>query len=92
MSHDRILSYARTYVPIAVGALFAWLASLGLELDPEIQAGLVVALTGIIQAAYYALFRQLEKRWPWAGVLLGSRAQPSYEVPAVTPYVGKHRV
>lgn len=74
-----VTSQIRTYAPIIVGALIAWLATLGLELDADTQTGLVVALTGVLQAAYYLLARTLESRWPKLGVLLGSSKTPEYE-------------
>ncbi|HLR95689.1 MAG TPA: hypothetical protein VK053_14280 [Jiangellaceae bacterium] len=73
-----VLSLIRTYVPIVVGALASWLLTLGVEVDAEAQAGLVVAMTGVLQAIYYAAARWAETRWPWLGVLLGSRAKPTY--------------
>lgn len=77
---DFLTSLLRTYVPIAVGALVSWLLTLGIELDAETQAGLIVALTGLSQAAYYALVRALEPRLPdWLKrVVLGSSKEPMY--------------
>lgn len=75
---DFILSLVRTYTPIAVGAVVAWLVTLGVEVDVETQAGLVVALTGVIQAIYYTVIRLLEKKFPQIGVLLGSAKTPEY--------------
>lgn len=74
-----IVSLIRTYVPVAVGALVAWLITLGIQLDAEAQAGLITALTGALIAIYYAIVRALEKRWPWVGVLLGVPAEPLYD-------------
>lgn len=74
-----IVSLIRTYVPIGVGAFIAWLLTLGIQLDPEAEAGLVVGLTGVVIAAYYGAVRWLEKRWPWIGVLLGVPAEPAYD-------------
>jgi hypothetical protein len=73
-----IISLIRTWVPVAVGSLVAWLISIGIELDPEAETGLVVGLTGVVIAAYYGIVRWLERRWPWIGVLLGVPAAPSY--------------
>src|SRR5690625_6394359 len=73
-----VLSLIRTYVPIVVGALASWLLTLGVEVDAEAQAGLVVAMTGVFQAVYYAAARRAAPRWSRRGVLLGSRAQPAY--------------
>lgn len=73
----------RTYVPIVVGALISFLATYNVNVDSTVQAGLVLGLTGLLQAAYYAVVSLLETRWPLAGLLLGSTARPSYE--------GRHR-
>ena len=76
---DAIVSLIRTYVPVAVGAFIAWLLSLGIDVDTETQAGLVVSMTGLVVAAYYTLVRLLERKWPAVGVLLGVPRQPEYE-------------
>lgn len=76
---NTVLSLVRTYVPVAVGAFVAWLLTLGVELDPSAEAGLVTAGTGLLIALYYTLARLLERRWPWAGVLLGATTQPTYD-------------
>lgn len=75
-----VTSQIRTYVPIVVGALIAWLATIGLNLDLETTSGLTIFLTGALQAAYYFIARVLEKKWPQVGtVLLGSSKQPVYK-------------
>lgn len=74
-----VTSQIRTYTPIIVGALVAWLTSLSLQLDAETQSGLIVVLTGVLQAVYYLIARLLEKRWPQLGVLLGSAKTPTYK-------------
>lgn len=74
-----VTSLIRTYVPIAVGAVIAWLATLGLQLDAEAQSGLIVFLTGISQAIYYFIARWIERKFPQIGtVLLGSSKAPVY--------------
>lgn len=73
-----IISQIRTYVPILVGALAAWLLTKGVELDTDTQAGLIVFLTGLLQGLYYLIVRLLEKRWPKVGVLLGVASKPVY--------------
>lgn len=73
-----VTSLIRTYVPIAVGALAAYLLSLGLELDANAQLGLVSFLTAVLQGAYYLLARLLERKFPQLSFLLGSAAQPKY--------------
>lgn len=75
---DYVVSLIRTWVPVGIGAAIAWLATLGLSIDSGTQTGLVAGLTGIIIAAYYALVRALEKKWPAFGVLLGRKVQPAY--------------
>jgi hypothetical protein len=74
-----IISQIRTYVPIIVGAFVSWLTLKGIELDPETQSGLIVALTGTLQAAYYFIVRIVEKKYPKAGILLGSATKPVYK-------------
>ena len=73
-----VTSLIRTYVPIAVGALAAYLLSIGLELDANAQLGLVTFLTAVLQGAYYLVARLLERRFPQFSFLLGSGAQPKY--------------
>lgn len=80
---NTILSLVRTYVPVAVGALAAWLLTLGVELNAEAQTGLTVFLTGLIVAVYYTVARLLERKWPALGFLLGSTKQPVYDTPPV---------
>lgn len=75
---DIVTSLIRTYVPSAVGALLAWLLTLGVQVDAETQLGLVTALTGLLIALYYTLIRLLEKKYPKIGVLLGSAKKPTY--------------
>lgn len=78
---DLLASLIRTWVPIGVGALISWLVTLGIEVDPATESGLIVGLTGLITAGYYTLVRLLEKKYPWVGVLLGKPAQPEYHQP-----------
>lgn len=73
-----VQSLIRTWVPIAVGAVASYLITLGVELDADTQAGLVVAMTGILQAVYYLVVRLLEKKFPQVGALLGSTQKPVY--------------
>lgn len=75
-----ITSQIRTYVPMAVGAVVAYLATLGLDLDANTQSGLIIALTGVLQALYYLVARVVERKWPQVGgLLLGSAKQPTYK-------------
>ena len=70
------LSLIRTYAPILVGALASWLLTVGLDIDSETQAGLVIFLTGLLQAVYYTVVRVAEQRFPGIGVLLGAAKSP----------------
>jgi hypothetical protein len=74
-----ITSQIRTYVPIVVGGLVAWLTTRGFNIDTDTQAGLVVVLTGLLQAVYYFLARLLETWNPKFGTLLGVQSQPKYK-------------
>lgn len=71
------LSIIRTYVPIIVGGFASWLlATFAFNLEAETQVALIVALTGLLQAAYYAGVRALEERFPGVGILLGAAKSP----------------
>ena len=76
--NDYIIGHIRTWVPIVVGALISFLVTLGLEINPETQTALIIALTGLIQAVYYALVRALAEKWPWVGSFLGVNKAPEY--------------
>lgn len=76
--NDFVISLVRTYVPIFVGSFVAYLATKGIELDAQTSASLVVFLTGTIIAVYYGVVRLVEKRFPQAGILLGSTKTPEY--------------
>lgn len=78
---DFVTSFVRTYVPIAVGTIISWLATKGINIDPQASAGLVAFLTGLIIAVYYGAVRLLEKKFPQIGWLLGSVKKPEYTQP-----------
>lgn len=72
-------SVIRTGIPTVVGAAVTALASgLFLHLDAATQTGLIVGITGVVQAAYYALAAFLERRFPATRVLLGNVGTPEY--------------
>lgn len=80
--NDLILSYIRTGVPIAIGAVLSWLAvRYGVVVPESISTEATVVLTGAVIASYYALVRALEKRWPAFGKLLGKAKEPVYAGP-----------
>jgi len=77
-----VTSLIRTYVPIGVGAVAAYLLTKGIELDAEAQLGLVTFLTALLQGAYYLAARLIERKIPQAGtLLLGSAKKPDYVEP-----------
>lgn len=77
-----IRSAIRTYVPIIVGAVIGWLASLGIEVDEAAINGLTAFLSGLGAALYWTLVRIVERRFPRFGALLGAPGEPVY--PSVT--------
>lgn len=82
--NDVLVSLIRTVVPVAVGAALTWLGSAaGIILPSDASTGLTAGVVALVVAAYYALVRLIERRWPGVGLLLGARRQPSY--PAKTP-------
>lgn len=71
-----IAGLIRTVVPAIVGALAAWLVSLGLELPEEAYTGLTAALGLLFTGVYYAVVRLIEERVPQVGWLLGLAKSP----------------
>jgi hypothetical protein len=71
-------SVIRTAVPLVVGLLVSLAARSGLDLDD----GLLQAVTGLVSlivgTGYYAIVRELERRNPSLGWLLGSPHAPVY--------------
>lgn len=81
-------SLIRTVVPIVVGAVVGWLATRGVEVD---SASLIPAVDAVAAAAYYALVRAAEQRWPALGWLLGAPGAPSYSAPVPVDGAGPGR-
>lgn len=79
---DMGASFVRTVVPAMVGLILAGLAKLGIDADLSVAVSALV--DAVFVGGYYALVRLLEARWPFFGVLLGWKAQPSYP-PASPP-------
>ena len=78
-------SLIRTFVPLLVGSLVAWLATRGVKVDSSTLLPLVDAFaTGL----YYGVVRWLETRWPKLGWLLGVPGAPQYAAPATNPSTG----
>jgi hypothetical protein len=94
---DRAIAYIRTYTPILVGSIIAYLLAhftiAATVLDqaqvvfgPSVKDILAAAATAAVIALYYWGARQLGKRWPKAEKwLLGSSAVPAYTVPSAAP-------
>lgn len=72
-------SIVRTVTPIIVGAVIAWIVSLGVTLDAEFEAALIVVVTGAFQGVYYIAVRLFETYVsPKFGWLLGLAKPPEY--------------
>jgi len=71
-----VASLARTFVPALVGGLFTWLASTGLEVDPQLEGLITVAMFGLFTGMYYAAVRFVETKLPWVGILIGYAKSP----------------
>ena len=70
-------SILRTVIPVAVGGILGWLASAGIEADPELESALVAAFTAAGTAIYYVAARVLEVHVsPKFGWLLGLAKSP----------------
>lgn len=77
----------RTWVPVAVGSAMSWASShfglwdhIGLPDQPS--TGLIIFVTAVMTAAWYAAARAVELRWPrlgrWLVALNLTRARPAY--------------
>ena len=75
---DFITSLIRTWTPIAVGAVVAWLVARGIEIPKEAVDGVVAFLAALFSGLYYAIIRALETRFPQLGWLLGQAKQVKY--------------
>ncbi|MET4780795.1 hypothetical protein [Glaciihabitans sp. UYNi722] len=72
-------SIVRTFVPIIVGAVVAFLVSAGINLDGQFEVLLTTLLTGVFTAIYYLLVRIFEVYVsPKFGWLLGLAKPPAY--------------
>ena len=79
MIGDQLAAYIRTYVPMAVGWVLAYLTlNYGFEVSAETELALASGLGGVLAAAYYFAANLLSKRWPAAQWLLGYNQTPSY--------------
>lgn len=82
---DLVVSQIRTYTPAVAGALIGWGVSLGLPVSAGMKDGLTAILIPVFAGAWYLGVRLLEKRYPWAGWLLGLPRTPTYQPPDPPP-------
>lgn len=87
MLRDTIIAAIRTGVATIVTALVTWLLGFGVQIDPQAQGALAVALFGLCVALYNAGVILLERKvHPMFGVLLGVPKSPAYgDVGTQTP-------
>lgn len=77
--NDLIISWVRTIVPVAVANGVTWLAvETEVVIDPATSTSAAALAVLVVTGVYYAIARTLERRWPFAGVLLGARKAPVY--------------
>jgi len=84
---DYLTSIIRTLVPVGVGSLLGFLASLGITISESDSAGLTAACIAIATGAYYAAARAAERSHiPWLAAigrfLLGGIARTPVYVPS----------
>ena len=86
---DLIVSYLRTIVPVLWGAVITWALSVVswlpdvlafLNLDPS-APGVIAAVTGLVVAGWYVVWRKVEPYIPaWlTTVILGAATSPTYD-------------
>ena len=69
-------SIVRTLVPVAVGQIIAYIATLGIVVPGDVETALTVVLGFIATTVWYTAVRFLEQKFPKIGVLLGWAAVP----------------
>lgn len=73
---DLLISIVRSYVMVALGAVVAWLASLGVDVPMD---GLDIVVTAVITGVVLTLVRALEEHLPILGrILMLGMPTPSY--------------
>lgn len=76
MSTPAAPSIVRTIIPLAVGQIVAFVATLGIEVTPDQEAAFTTVLGFVAAALYYLIIRFLEQKFPWMGALLGWATTP----------------
>lgn len=82
MSKPSMPSFVRTIVPVLVGQIIAYIATLGIVVPGDVETALTVILGFVATTLWYTIFRWLEQRFPKLGVLLGWAAVPESYTPA----------
>ncbi|WP_130178087.1 hypothetical protein [Cryobacterium sp. SO1] len=86
-----MIALIRTAVPLLVGSAVGWLASIGLALDPSVEAEAVLGITVLAGSLYYAGISWLAVHVPVFGWLLGVANTPIYSLEAAeAKYLPKH--
>lgn len=84
-----VSSIIRTWVPVGIGAVAAWLSTkVGFVVDEDTKAQGIAFFTGLLISLYYALIRWIEIKVPKVGWLLGLAKMPGYspqDPPAPAP-------
>jgi hypothetical protein len=90
--NDSVIAQLRTVTPGIVGALIAWAAGRGIDIDPATEGAFVVAATGIAVAVWRFIFGKIEKHFPSMGWLLGYPKQPVYTNGPTVPLAEAQRM
>lgn len=69
-------SFVRTLVPVAVGQIVAYIATLGIVVPGDVETALTVILGFIATTIWYVAVRFLEQKFPKVGILLGWAETP----------------
>lgn len=92
LTSDALRKWIRTFVPIGLGSLVAWLiAKVAPASAPSLighltHGGLFALLMAITSSSYAGLFIWLEKHFKWASAFLGALPHPkTVSDPAETP-------
>ncbi len=76
---DYVVSLIRTWVPVGVGAVLAWISTkVGFIVDEDTKNQGILFFTFFLTGLYYAIIRWLERQYPQIGWLLGLAKQPGY--------------
>lgn len=72
-------SFIRTWVPVAIGSILAWLMQrYNIIIPQEFYAQATELVTALVIAGYYGIVRLIEIKVPWVGWFLGRAGRPVY--------------